>query len=631
MAATLKKNVVSKSEVFSAGTHKIYDEWRKVPPGLHTSGQWRGEGLGIRNKERPKAYWDPEDVVFPERLVGLFDKSQTYQLTEPKRSKWLLINKFAHNKEAFGLRPVGDSQPIRRHTTFLQGSVDDLIYRSFDYKHRVTGTPTRFIREGAPIHADAFYVLAPETINYLVLDLDNHFPTLASTEAHMLLVRHLVKHMPDLARLIRASSVFYDYALAGPQGIHIWLTLHSRRGTRELHETVRGFLGEIADPAIDARLRANGLKPTASLEILPAERQLIRMFGSYERRVFTTRELEPKDNGFDAEGLLDHIEWRRTNGDPCDRYHELALAGLGNDIPHAPSTTSVSPAFIALSSTAPSRRSGYMSRIVDACLNGVTEGDVLFQDYLSPLAQALYWREFHDRPDRARLTEEALLRWVDRKHNWMVTRINKGKRRLVDAQIGHVVKGLPATPAGIRSFWGKVVANDQAYPHQKVSFVACMEAVLKNPVTVDKNLLKNLPVLLKGSGGQIAKGNTYNVSKVSSLSSASLLSLPACIETRLRSHLEKAEIRKGKSQQRIVDFALRLLNEIGPRGFRTIDGKRMNTLADLGNGRKHILRYKNLLVGADILEPGWKNTARVKKLAARYHLTPWALDEVRKQ
>ena len=51
----------------------------------------------------------------------------------------------------------------------------------------------------------------------------------------MLLVRHLVKHMPYLAGLIRASSVFYDYALAAPQGLHIWLTLHSRRGTRGLH------------------------------------------------------------------------------------------------------------------------------------------------------------------------------------------------------------------------------------------------------------------------------------------------------------------------------------------------------------------------------------------------------------
>jgi len=133
------------------------------------------------------------------------------------------------------------------------------------------------------------------------------------------------------------------------------------------------------DPTIDTRLRENGLKPTASLEILPAERQLIRMFGSYERRVFTTRELEPKNNGFDAESLLDHIEWRRTNGDPCKRYHALALARLGNDIPHTPSTTSVSPAFIALSSTAPSRRSGSMSRIVDACLNGVTLTPTLSQ------------------------------------------------------------------------------------------------------------------------------------------------------------------------------------------------------------------------------------------------------------
>ena len=44
MAATLKRNVVTKSEVFSAGTHKIYDEWRKVPSGLNTSCHWLTSG-----------------------------------------------------------------------------------------------------------------------------------------------------------------------------------------------------------------------------------------------------------------------------------------------------------------------------------------------------------------------------------------------------------------------------------------------------------------------------------------------------------------------------------------------------------------------------------------------------------
>jgi hypothetical protein len=629
---TLKRNVVSKASVLAAGTQKIYDEWIKIPPGLRTSGMWRGEGLGIKKPEqkKPKAYFDPEDCLLPDRVIGLYDKSQTYLLTEPTRSKRILINRFVRRNDLFGLRPVGADRPIHRHTNFLcGGSVGDLVYSSFNYKHGVDGTPTRFLWEGEPIHADAFYVLAPDETLWFVIDIDNHSPTIASTKAHLLLVHHLVKKMPAIAQRIGASSVFYDYAQESPQGIHIWVTLSTKHGVKALHDRVRKTLQKMADPAIDANLKKCGLKPMGSLEILPTKGQLIRMFGSYERRVFTTQELLPKNEGFDAESLLAHIESKTVNGNPCGRYAELAVAGLGNAICEAPPAISVPSTVIALSSTAPTQRSGYMSQVVEACLNGITEGDVLFEGYLSPLAQALYWREFHDQPDRARLTQDALVRWIDKKHNWMVTRIRDRKRKLVVDQIRHVVKKLPATPPGIQAFWGKVVANDLAHPHQKVSFVACMEAVMAKPVAMNRNTLKNLPLLLNGGVGKSAKGNTYNVSSVSSVSSSSLASLPPLLETRLRDHLQRAKVRTGKCQQRVIDFAFRLLNEIGLRGTRTIDGKRMNQLAGLGHGRKHILRYKRLLDGAGILEP-WKNTySKIKKLAARYDLTPWALDEVR--
>lgn len=631
MPTTLKRNVVSKASVLATGTLKIYDEWTKVPQGLRTSGMWRGEGMGIKKPEqkKPKAYFDPEDCLLPERVIGLYDKSQTYRLTEPKRSKWILINKFVRRNDLFGLRAVGDDRPTHRHTNFLYGSVGDLVYSSFNYKHGGHGTPTRFFREGEPIHADAFYVLAPDETLWFVIDIDNHSPTKASTKAHLLLVQHLVKKMPEIAKRIGATSVFYDYAQDSPQGMHIWVTLATKRGVKPLHESVRKILQKLADPAIDASLKKCGLKPMGSLEILPTKGQLIRMFGSYERRVFTTQELLPKNEGFDAESLLAHIESKTVNGNPCGRYAKLAVAGLGNAICEAPPAVSVPSTVIALSSTAPIQRAGYMSRVVEACLNGVTEADVLFETYLSPLAQALYWREFHDQPDRARLTQDALLRWIDKKHNWMVTRIKDKKRRLVADQIRHVVKRLPATPPGIQAFWGKVVANDLAHPHQKVSFVACMEAVVSQPVAINGNTLKNLPVLLNGGSGQITKGNTYNGSSVSSVSPPSLTSLPPLLETRLRDHLHRAEVRTGKCQQRVIDFAFRILNEIGLRGTRTIEGKRMNQLAGLGHGRKHILRYKKLLLGAGILKP-WKDTSsKVKKIAARYDLTDWALDEVR--
>jgi hypothetical protein len=634
MAATLK-NVVSPPPVLTAGTPGIFDDWLKIPPGLRSSGMWHGEGRGVRKKQTPVARFDPDGTGDPRRLIGLYNRAQTYELTEPTRSKRMLARMFVRRNELFGLLPVGGDRPIHRHTNFLRGSVSELVYKSFDYGHRGKGTPTSFRFEKKPVFADAFYVLAPEYTDWFVIDIDNHWPTEESTEVHLRLVRHLVEKMPEIARSIRASSVFFDYRPDSPRGIHIWVKLDRKWAVKPLHHKVRVLLRRLADRVIDADLQTHGLKRMGTLEILPTEGQLIRMFGGWDRRVFTTEELKPKKQAFDAESLLRHIKSGRIDGNPCDRYADLARAGLGGDVREAPAASPVQPRVLLLSSAAPSRGAGYIGGIVEACLNGVTEGDVLYEAYLSPLAQALFWREFHDRPDRARLTEEALLRWIDAKHNGMVTRISEGKRKLVAEQIRHVVKKLPFTPPGIRNYWAKVVANDRAFPRQKISFVDCMDTVLKKPVQVSKNVLKQLPSLLAGGGGLTTNGNTYNIScgsGVSKNSSSSVLSsLPPLVTARLQDHLRCAGVRTGKVQERILLFTLRLLNEIGVSGTRTIHGGRMNQLAGLGQGRNHIRRYKKLLLGADILEPGSKNTAsKAKRLAARYDLTPWALDDLRR-
>jgi hypothetical protein len=466
----------------------------------------------------------------------------------------------------------------------------------------------------------------------LVLDLDNHEPTNASTKAHLLLVAHLVKNMPEIAQQIGATSLFYDYRQDAPQGIHIWLLFPRKCSVKALHDKVRRVLQRFADPALDDLLKKNHLKPMDSLEILPTEGQLIRMFGSYDRRVFTTEELQPKKEGFDAEALVDHILSKNTSGDPRVRYAQLAIAGLHNALQETPPSIIVPPVVQVLLSSTPTQGSGYFSRLVEACLNGVTEKDVLFECFLTPIAQGLYWREFEGQPDRTRLVEDALGRWIDNKHNRMVTRINKGRRKELDAVIRYVVKKLPSTPAGIRTFWEKVVANDKAYPNQKVSLVACIDAKVSVPVIVTKQTLKALPSMLGADGGMFTKGNTYNVkctTSTTALSSAS--SLPPSLEARLRAHLQTADKRKGRFHDRVVAFCLKLVSEIGLKGTRTIDGRRMNQLAGLGNGRKHILQYKKLLVGAGVLEPYWEKTYSVaKKLASRYDLTPWALDELKK-
>lgn len=632
MAATPKINVVPRATISATPDPVVYDDWKKVPPGLCPRSVWLGDGLGIRKKEKPAARIDPDGNGDPRRFIGLYARSQAYSLPEPECSRRMLIHKFVRRNEAFGLRPIDKTHPIRGRTESLWCSVRELVFSSFNYTKWTEGIPVKFRGHKEPTFADALYVLANANTDWLVIDIDNHRPNRASTEAHLLLVRHLVKSMPEIVRSIGAKSVFYDYAAESPQGIHIWICLNRQWPVKALHETLRRILRRLADPAIDATVRKNGLKSMGSLEILPTEGQLIRMFGSYDRRVFTTRELKPKKGGFDAESLLDHIWSRVIDGDPCMRYARLAFAGLSNDIHESPPAISVPPAILALSSTAPTKRSGYFSHIVGLALNGITEPDVLFEGYLSPLAQALYWREFHDRPDRMRLTQDALVRWIDNKHNGLVTRINDGHRKKVISQIRNVVKKLPGTPSGIRTYWGKVVANDLVYPNQKVSLAACIDSQVIKPVQVTKGILKRLPVLLNGSGGknlnQYANNVTCSPPPPPSLSLPS--SLPPLLEEHLREHLRTRKVRTGKCTERIVSFALNLLNEIGPDGTRTIGEAPMNQLAGLGKGRSNVGRYKKFLRGAKILKPGWEKTCRPKELTARYHLTPWALDELKR-
>jgi hypothetical protein len=612
---------------------KIYDGWKQVPGSLHARGGWRGYGKGIKKGEKPKAFVEIDDCPLTYRnrdrdKIGLYDVSQTYDFKEPKRSKYLLINRFVPRVEKFGLRRVGDARPKHREAKYLYGSVGDLVYTSFDYKHRLTGVPTRFFLEGKNVYADAIYVLASRYTDWFVIDIDNHERTKSSTKAHLLLVRHLVKKMPEIAKAIGATSVFYDYSQDSPRGIHIWVTLARKSPVKCLAETVRRGLRRFSDPALDAMLKTNRLKPMGSLEILPTEGQLIRLFGTYDRRVFTTCELQPKNNQFDAEGLVAHINSGTTNGDPSVRYARLAIASLDFDVPEIPSSVSIPPIVHVLSSTAPTNKSGYFGRLVEACLNGITEPDVLFEHYLSPVAQALFWREFHDQSDRARLVQDALVRWIDNKHNGMISRISEGRRKEVVSAIRHVVKKLPGTPVGIRSFWEKVVANDQAFPAQTVSLVDCIDAVVPIPVQVTMQNLKTLPALLRSGGGSSTKGNTYNVSCVTT--SLPISSLSLALEESLRNHLQRLKVRTGKSMERIVLFAHRLINEIGLDGTRTIDGRRMNHLAGLGYGRKHIKKYKLYLVGAGILKPGSEKTySKAKKIASRYDLTPWALNELK--
>ena len=630
-----KNNLVPSPPISAERGLRTFSKWDEVTShGYGTRNYWLYNGVGISKKEPPTAHCSADGQFLP-----LFHRKQTRLLAEPQRSRRLLISRFIHKPEVVGLKSHETGDITQWHQSALFGSLKDLVYKSFNYKYSLKGvsTPLRWPRQ--TFRVDDFYVRAGDFTNWFVLDVDNHDPSAESTNAHLMLVKRLVSLMPALVRVLGGGSVFYAYRQDSPQGIHIWVTLHGLpRITKNLHERVRDFLKSHSDPELDRELDRRGLRKMQATEILPTEGHLIRLFGSCYRRVFTTTELKPKAGWFDAEALYRHISAKVTDGDPYHRYADLALAFCQADpLPDSPSSAPMTACLTDVLVTRPDRKGNYFASLVDSALNGVREGDILFESYLSLLSRALFYRDFHDHPNQRHLVVSTVMDWIERKHNGMVTRVNKGNRRNLVAVCHHIVRHMHETPPAIQDYWVKVRENDAKYPNQRISLVACMKAELKTPFSVTKETLKQVNGLLEGMGGsqveEVGKGYTYN-SKVNPLPPSSPSSpsppppLPPLVEARLRDHMTHIKGLRKKTYERIIKLACGLLNEIGLEGERRIQWKRINQLAGLGRGRRLTDRYKKILVGAEILK-SWKYSGRPKVKATLYRLTEWVIREMK--
>jgi len=329
---------------FSLTTNPLtFSSWLEAAAyGGYSQSAWRYRGRNVLKKHllHPFGYVEVDD-----KLRRVFREDQTSQQTEPTRSKNILAGIFVpwHEMVGYRDRDTGAIRQVERYR--LNKPIRELVYRHFDHRKSVHGTLVPLWGED-DVWADDFYVRAGERSSWFVIDVDNHRPTAGSTEVHLRLVEHLVRTMPLLMKQLGGGSVFHDYGQGAPQGIHAWGTLRNVRSTKHLHETVRLLLKKYADPSLDRDLKSHGLKAMGDLEILPTENCLIRLFGSPDRKVFTTRELAPKDGQFDAESLVAHIQSNDTTGDPTTRYSELARLSVGST-PHDDSPTDLPPLNVA--------------------------------------------------------------------------------------------------------------------------------------------------------------------------------------------------------------------------------------------------------------------------------------------
>ena len=620
-------NVVRPHPVSNRGGLQILASWSDATSKQYgTKTYWLYRGLGMSKKEKPTATLTADGNTF-----SLFHRSQTRPLAEPCRSRRLLIARFIHQPEMVGVRSHDTGEITQWPHWELYGSLRDLVYKSFNYKHARKGVPMTVRWPHTKIRADDFYVRAGDRTNWFVLDVDNHDPTAASTQAHLRLVQRLISLMPALVKSLGGGSVFYAYRQDAPKGIHIWVILGGLpRITKNLHESVRRFLKSHSDPSLDQELDRLGLRKMHAIEILPTEGHLIRLFGSWHRRVFTTKELKPKDGWFDAKDLYDHITAKVTNGDPYQRYADLVHAGLqAEPLPDSPSSAPMDADLTNVLVAHPQPKGNYFSSLVDSALNGVREEDNLFFGYLSPLARALFYRDFYGHPNQRQLVVSTLMAWLERKHNGMVTRINKDNRRNLVAVLHHIVRHMHETPTPIQHYWDKVRENDARFPNQKILLASCMRAELPKPFPVTKATLNEANRILEEMGigdEEMTKGYTYN-SKVETTSPSPTRPLPSLVEARLRDHMGRIAGLRTETTERIIDFAENLLHEIGLKGEDRISWERINEIAGLGKSRRHADRYKKILFGAGIIR-NWKNSGIPTKKATLYRLTHWVIQEM---
>jgi len=567
-----------------------------------TRNQWRREGRGIKRDADPARL-----VKCDGRYIALYPETETTKLRPYTVSRNFILDLFVGYPDSFGYRSKADGRIYRLDPDRLRGSAWGLIQKGFDYRRCSAG-----IRIGKYL-AESFHVPTPKYTRFAVIDLDNHSPTRRSTEIHLELVKRLKERLPELSRRIGIKSSFWQYRCIEPTGIQLWLVTTGEKCRRDLHAKIREFLLTLDDGDFDERLRSCRLARLADIEILPSEK-LISMPGCYGKLIFTDHELKIKNQKFDCESLHKHIEGRKQAGDVYGRYRELALVG---DFPEEPEIQAPPPT--AVSQKSPNIISnlgnGHWSKLKFTCLHGIDQPDQLYGSFLKPIAQALLFREFHDHKDRKELAFQALKKWVFKKHNGYISRINDRNFHLVENQIRSTIKNLIKRPNDkVLDFYSKVRLNDLRFPDKKESLLPYMDAD-ESPF-----FLKDCKGVISETGKRAAE--PIAVHRVP-------LNLPAGVLRRLREYATD-HMRPGRVTERFLEFATQFIAAIGPEGDKQINERTLLGLAGRGADYEPatLKRWKRHLVAASILRSGWERNVIRGRRASRYQFQPWVKEEL---
>ena len=575
----------------------------RCPAGrIQTKTQWRREGRGIRRDADPTRFLD-----WNGKKVGLYCEKDTTQLRPYTVARNYLLDLFAGYPDTFGATSKEDGCIYRADPKKLQGGARGVIEGGFDYRRCAAGIPM------GKYTAESFHVPAGASTRFRVIDLDNHSPTRQSTEVHLELVQRLQERLPTLVRRIGARSSFWQYRGIEPTGIQLWLVTYGERPRQELDAQIRDFLLSLGDHDLDMRLRSCGLAGLKNIEILPGEK-LVSMPGCYGKLVFTDHELKITDQRFDCESLYNHIRGARQAGDVYGRYRELTLV---RDFPF----TAESPLSLPVSSakvftdTRVEFGTGYWSKLKNTCLRGIDQPDQLYSLFLKPIAEALLFREFHDHQDKQELAFQTLKKWVLKKHNGLVSRINDKDFHLVEKQIRSTIKNILKKPnKKVLDYYARIRLNDLRFSNKKESLLPYIEG-------------EGLPFFLNNCKGVISEHRRTEAKPVEDCLNP--IGVPERVAERLQEYAA-THIRAGRATERFMEFATRFIAEVGPDGESQINERTL--LGMTGKEADYepatLKRLKRHLVAAGILCVGWEKNVIRGLRSSRYRLQWWVKEEL---
>lgn len=608
------KKILTSKEIENARILRLveFDSWDAAQTaGYRTRNQWRKRGKGVRDRSLAYIHWKGE-------RRSLYHRDQTTALTAKSLATDSLIDRFVGRTDIFGYQPHASHD--WRQMSGYRWNAQSLIRQGFNHRRCHDGIPM------GNVLVQAFSVRCGETTGFFVIDVDCHHPTAQQIPVHLQLVKILQTKLPGLVQQLGGGSIFCQYRQVETSGIQFWVTLTWQPNTSWLHAKVREFLAGL-DAGLDRHLREVGLPGLGQIEIKPTETQQVSMPGCYGKTVFTDREVKLLNGWFDVVALNDHIQSHGRAGEVLPRYEELLKSNIDDRFPpplrcgvRAELATAQLAERVGPAHPAPSRLEGiiplegkdgcrYWTDLKQVAVEGVTIPDRLYEEYLQPLGQCLYFRDFAHQPDRASLVEEELVRWVMNKHNGLVSRSLEGSK--LRQQCRTVVKRMEKTTCqAVKNYYRSILMNDLLYPH-------CIEHLYDYMRSgVEQNTISMIYC-------------KCSISQATSKRPLDDTPLPSSIAKEIEE--VAATLRKGKVRERFTSFARRFLNEVwsGEKGEKNIHWQHINAMMGKPGlkSRQTQDRYKKLLLEYGIIKGGWEKFIRRGSFSSRYRLTRWALNE----